>query len=75
MTKFQYYYEKEGQRVNLGRKSRNDFQYAILHDRWNCGNTSFHTSYEKALKRFNWNLNTYNEVDNKNLELVKVHFE
>lgn len=74
MTKYQYYYKKEEKRINLGKKSRNDFKYAVLSDHWNCGNTSFHTTYEKALKRLNWNKNVYSKQC-ENTKLVELQVE
>ena len=73
MTKYQYYYEKEGKRINVGKKSRNDFKYVITEDHWNCGNPSFHTTYEKALKRLNWNIFYYlNRCENTKLVELQV---
>lgn len=73
MTKFQYYYEKSGQKINTGKKSRNDFKYVVIYDQWNCGSYSYHTTYEKALKRLNWNLFHYpNNLGKTRIEELKI---
>lgn len=75
MTKYNYYYIKEGRKIILGKKSRNDFIFVVTTDHWNCGSHSFHTTYESAYRRLLWNYKKYPKEQCENTKIVEVQVE